>query len=275
MPIAAINGQGIYYEDSGGSGPAVVCMHGFLMDQSMFDPQVAVLSPNYRCVRFDARGLGQTVWDGRPFSLYDTAADCVGLMDHLAIDQAVIIGMSQGGYAALRLALRHGERVKALVLIGTRSGIDPAEVQAAYREVRDVWRSAGPIPPLVEGLLTAIIGPQAETSGLWEVWRPKWEALSGEQIFHAMNNLLDRDDIDDAQLAQIQAPALIIHGEEDSGVPIALGEALHKALPNSKGLVRVRGAAHAVNLTHPEIVNPALLAFLDRVASHAAFFSER
>src|SRR5436853_2615570 len=119
MPIAHVNGQGLYFEDSGGPGPAVVFMHGFLMDQTMFDPQVAALAPSYRCVRFDARGFGQTEWDGRPFSLYDTVEDCIALMDHLGIERAAIVGMSQGGYAALRLALRHPEWVKALVLMST------------------------------------------------------------------------------------------------------------------------------------------------------------
>lgn len=266
MPIAHVNGQGLYFEDSGGSGPAVVFMHGFLMDQTMFDPQVAALAPSYRCVRFDARGFGQTEWDGRPFSLYDTVEDCIGLMDHLGIERAAIVGMSQGGYAALRLALRHPERVKALVLMSTGAAIDPEEGKAGYRQMRDTWRTAGPVPPIVEGLMTAIIGPAEATGELWQVWRPRWEARTGEQIFHSMNNLLDRDDITDAQLAQITIPVLITHGEEDSGVPIALGEALDRALPNSKGLVRVPGAAHVANLTHPEAINPALRAFLAEYA---------
>ena len=59
---------------------------------------------------------------------------------------------------------------------------------------------------------------------------------------------------------------LVTHGEEDGGIPIALGEALHRDLPNSQGLVRVPGAAHAANLTHPHVVNPPLLAFLEQHA---------
>ncbi|MFW6084103.1 MAG: alpha/beta fold hydrolase, partial [Gemmatimonadota bacterium] len=107
MPITRINGQGIHYEDSGGDGPAVLFLHGFLMDRRMFDPQVEALSGAFRCVRFDARAFGDTEWDGKPFGLYDTAADGVGLLDELGIDSAVWVGHSQGGYAALRAALGH------------------------------------------------------------------------------------------------------------------------------------------------------------------------
>lgn len=266
MPVAQINGQGLYYEDSGGSGPALVFMHGFLMDQSMFDPQVAVLAPRYRCVRFDARGFGQTQWDGQPFTLYDTAADCVGLMDHLGIKQATILGMSQGGYAALRLVLTYPERVKALVLMSTRSGADEEEGKAEFYGMRDTWKSLGPVPPLVEGVMTLIIGPKAETADLWAMWTPKWQARTGEQIFHAMNNLVERDDLTAEQLQQITVPTLVTHGEADIGVPIVLGEQLAQALPNCKGLVRIPGAAHAANLTHPQVINPPLLAFLSRYA---------
>ena len=77
---------------------------------------------------------------------------------------------------------------------------------------------------------------------------------------------MDRDDLTAEQLKQITVPALVIHGEADQGVPISLGEALAEALPNSKGLVRAPGAAHAVNLSHPQIVNPPLIEFLIRYA---------
>lgn len=266
MAIAQVNGQGLSYEDSGGEGPALLFMHGFLMDQSMFDPQVAALASSYRCIRFDARGFGQTQWDGQPFSLYDTAADAIGLLNYLGIQQAAIVGMSQGGYAALRLALRYPERVKALVLMSTQSGADPAEGKAQFYQMRDTWKNVGPVPPLVEGVMTAIIGPKAETAALWQEWTPKWQTRTGDQIFHAMNNLLQRDDITAEQLRKITAPALVTHGDADLGMPIELGEQLAQNLPNCKGFVRIPGAAHAANLTHPQIINPPLLAFLAEYA---------
>ncbi|MGD8495725.1 MAG: alpha/beta hydrolase [Gemmatimonadales bacterium] len=265
MPIADLNGQRIYYEDSGGAGPAVLFLHGFLMDRRMFDPQVEALSSSYRCVRFDARGFGDTGWDGEPFGLYDTAADGVALLDELGLGEAVWVGHSQGGYAALRAALRHSERVRALVLVDTRAGVDEEPVREAYRETRATWREHGPVPPLVEGLMTAIIGPRESVPDLWETWRPRWEALSGERIHHAMNNLLDRDDLTD-RLDEIEQPALVIHGEADEGIPLACGALLARGLPAAEELVVVPGAWHTPNLTRPELVNPVLRDFLERTA---------
>jgi hypothetical protein len=70
-------------EDSGGDGPAVILAHGFLMDHEMFAPQVAALAPQYRVITWDERGFGLTEHDGKPFTYWDSAADCLGLLDHL------------------------------------------------------------------------------------------------------------------------------------------------------------------------------------------------
>ncbi len=74
MPHAAINGQQIYFEDSGGDGAPVVLAHGFLMDHEMFAPQVAALTAaGYRTITWDERGFGLTEFDGQPFTYWDSA----------------------------------------------------------------------------------------------------------------------------------------------------------------------------------------------------------
>lgn len=267
MPLAKINHQQIYFEDSGGKGPVIVFMHGFLMDQSLFDPQVAALSPHYRCIRWDARCFGRTIWDGKPFNLYDSVKDCFGLMDFLGIDAAILAGMSQGGYCALRAALTSPKRVNALVLLSTQSAIDPEPLRAAYRQMRDTWKRAGPVPPLLEGLATAILGSK-QTPGIenhWNKWLPRWKQIPGEAIFHAINNLVDRDEITPL-LKEMTCPALVVHGSDDSAIPEALGRELSIQLPNCWGFV-VSPGAHAVNLTHPEVINPPLKKFLDACSS--------
>ena len=102
MAFAAINGQNIHFDDTGGSGPAVVLGHGFLMDNTMFAPQVEALRSQYRVITWDERGFGLTEFDGQPFSYWDSASDCLGMMDHLGIERCVVGGMSQGGFLSLR-----------------------------------------------------------------------------------------------------------------------------------------------------------------------------
>jgi len=123
MPTAAVNGIEVSYTDSGGAGPVVVLSHGFLMNQSMFDAQVAALAPEYRVITWDERGHGGTAAPG-PFSYWDSARDALALLDHLGIERAVLGGMSQGGFLSLRAALLAPERVSGLILIDSQAGTE-------------------------------------------------------------------------------------------------------------------------------------------------------
>lgn len=257
MPFAAVNGQNIFFEDSGGSGPPVLLAHGYLMDLSMFDSQVAALAPELRVIRWDARGFGKSEWDGRPFSYWDLADDALGLLDHLGIERAVLGGMSQGGFLAMRAALKAPERVKALVLIATQAGVDGPETLAKYRQMLAGWLKMGAIDPLVEAIAALILGAREH----WEPWVSDWRAMPREQIREPTLCLLDRDDLTD-RVGAIQCPAIIVHGTADASIHLDRAEKLRELLPNVKDFVTVPGAGHAVNTTHPDGVNGPLLAFL-------------
>ena len=131
MATAEINGVPIRYEDSGGEGPVLLFSHGFMMDHTMFDEQVAAFAPDYRCIRWDERGFGDTPAPS-DFSYWDSADDAAGVLDACGVDQAVWIGMSQGGFLSLRGALAHPDRVRGLVLIDSQAAADPPEVLEGY-----------------------------------------------------------------------------------------------------------------------------------------------
>jgi pimeloyl-ACP methyl ester carboxylesterase len=264
MPFASIHGQEIHFEDSGGAGTPLVLGHGFLMDQSMFDPQVAALAPEFRVIRWDARGFGATRWDGKPFTYWDLADDVLALLDHLGLDRAVLGGMSQGGFSAMRAALRKPERVRGLVLISTQAGVDGAETLAGYRTMLDMWAAMGAVDPLIETVAGLILGPRA----LWEPWVTRMRALPKEGVREPGLCLFDRDDLT-ARVGEIACPAIVFHGTADASIPLARGEALAGALPGCATLVRIEGASHASNLSHPAEVNAPLLAFLRSLAAQS------
>jgi len=257
MPFADVNNQLIRFDDSGGDGPAVIFSHGFLMDREMFAPQIAALAPEFRVIAWDERGFGETEFDGEPFTYWDSAADCLGLLDHLGIDRAVLGGMSQGGFLSLRAALSAPERVRALVLIDTQAGVeDPARLPA-YRQMQETWLQVGPVDELAETIANLIIGDPA----LNEVWIEKWRGLPRESMRAPGDCLFDRDDISE-RLGEISCPAIVLHGTADQSIEIERAEELCRGLSGCAGVVRIEGAPHASNLTHPDLVNPPLLEFL-------------
>jgi 3-oxoadipate enol-lactonase len=257
MPFAEVDGQRIRFDDSGGDGPVVVLSHGFLMDREMFAPQVAALAPEFRVITWDERGFGETEFDGEPFTYWDSARDCLGLLDHLGIERAVLGGMSQGGFLSLRAALLAPERVRALVLIDTQSAPEDPRALPAYREMQQTWLQVGPVDELAEAIASLIIGDPA----LNEVWIAKWRALPLESMRAPGDCLLDRDDISD-RLGEISCPAVVFHGTADQSIEMERAEMLCRGLSGCGGVVRIEGAPHASNLTHPGQVNGPLLDFL-------------
>jgi 3-oxoadipate enol-lactonase len=257
MATASVNGQQIAYDDTGGDGPPVVLAHGFLMNRSMFDPQVAALRDRYRVITWDERGVGETVDDGQPFTYWDLAADCLALLDHLDIGVAVVGGMSQGGFISLRLALAAPERVRALILLDTQAGMEDPEVVPLYRGMMDDWVANGPSDEIAAVTAGLIIGDPE----LSQPWIRGWKEFPPQRLARPGEALLTRDDIT-GRLGEITAPALVVHGTADASIPMARAEALAAGLSGCTGVVPIEGGTHSANMTHPEAVNAAIMAFL-------------
>ncbi|HEV2033031.1 MAG TPA: alpha/beta hydrolase [Candidatus Dormibacteraeota bacterium] len=262
MPLQSINGQWIYYEDTGGDGFPVVLAHGLLMDHEMFAPQVAARVSECRCITWDARCHGQTETTDDPFTYWDLADDLKGLLDYLGIERAAIGGMSQGGFVALRFALRYPERVAALLLIDTQAGVEDPDKAATYEMMLDVWEAEGLNDQLAETIAAIILGNE------WpgrEPWITKWRQWTRSLLRPAFQTLVGREDIHD-RLGEIKAPALVVYGAEDAAISFELTQRLCSELADCRGLVLVEGAGHASNLTHPDEVNVALKQFLGDLA---------
>jgi 3-oxoadipate enol-lactonase len=256
MSHAVINGQNIYFEDTGGDGPVVILAHGFLMDHEMFAPQVAALRDHYRVITWDERGFGLTEFDGQAFTYWDSAKDCLGLMDHLGIGRCVVGGMSQGGFLSMRAALTAPDRVRALILLDTSTTLYTDDERAANSGMLGLWMQLGPIDDLANAVATIIIDHPEENAK----WIAKWQARDKALIELPGRCLMDRDDIT-SRLHEITCPALVVHGTEDTALTMEAAELMASLLPGCDGVVKVSGA-HAANLTNPEPVNAAILAFL-------------
>jgi 3-oxoadipate enol-lactonase len=265
MPTAQINGIQVNYADSGGDRPAVVLSHGYLMDASMFDAQVAALAPEFRVIAWDARGHGGTQAPG-PFGYWDLAEDVLALMSHLGIENAVLGGMSQGGFLSLRAALLAPQRVRGLILIDSQAGTELEANRPGYKQLHQMWLDQGP-GPVQEIVAAIILGP-----GQWDDWYAKWGAQYAQgapanldQFTWAFRCLMDRDDIT-GRLGDISCPALIVHGSEDAAIPLARAEEMRDGLAGPTTFALIDGAPHASNVTDPGAVNAEITNFLRGLA---------
>lgn len=260
MPTVTVNDTPIRYEDSGGDGPVILFSHGFLMDHTMFDAQVAAFSDSHRCIRWDERGFGDTPANG-PFTYWDSADDAVAVLDACGVDKAVFVGMSQGGFLSIRAALAHPDRVAALVLIDSCADTDDAETIEGYHGMLAGFTSGDPATAqaVAEGVSGLILGDET----LAAEWVPRWIAnLDKSDLNVAGQALLSRDDVQD-RAGEVSCPVMIVHGSEDQAITLDRAQAFGDAVADCRGVTVVDGAAHAPNMTHPEIVNEALSTFLN------------
>jgi len=261
MPVADVRGQRLHYQDTGGTGLALVLSHGFLQDSEMFDAQTRALRSRHRVITWDQRGHGRTVSTAEPYTYWDSAEDLAGLLDHLHVNRAVIGGMSQGGFISLRFALAHLQRTAGLVLIDTQAGREDPDKMEQYDLMHEVWTGSGASDQLLEMVAAIIIGNKSPESAAWIA---KWKAMDPSRLTAIYRTLMDRDDVT-ARLGEISAPAVVIHGTEDVAIDITLAEQLCSNLPGCRGVVRIEGAGHSSNVTHPEPVNRAIAEFLEAV----------
>jgi pimeloyl-ACP methyl ester carboxylesterase len=259
MPFAKINGNDLYYEDSGGRFPAVIFSHGFLLDHSMWASQVKAFAKTHRCITWDERGHGMSECRG-PFDFYDSAADAIGILDELGVPQATFVGMSQGGFLSMRAAWKYPTRVKALVLIDTAAAVFTPKVLDGYRATADAWLSQGPVGKIANDMANLLFGPKFEGS---PAWIGKWQSKPPNEFAHPWETVLNRDEFKH-RLPEIKCPSLVIHGSKDQAFGVDTAEGLKEHLGACKDLVIVPGAAHAPNVTHPSEVNAALRTFLKK-----------
>ena len=256
MPTADLNGISIFYHDEG-QGEPLLLIHGFPLSSELYQPQRAALSRRFRVITPDLRGMGRS--DPLPgthaIELY--ADDLVALLDHLGIGQAIVGGMSMGGYVLFALLRRYPDRVRGLILIDTKAAADTEEGRAGRFKMAEQARSDG-ATAIADAMLPKMLTEQTrnEQPELAEFVRNMMAATPVDGIVGALEALAGRPD-STPLLASIQVPTLIIVGSDDPITPPTVAQEMQQSIAGSQ-LVIIDGAAHAANLERPAAVNQAI-----------------
>jgi pimeloyl-ACP methyl ester carboxylesterase len=257
------------------NGPAIVLLHGYPFDRSMWREQIDFLSARgYRVIAPDLRGLGDTVAQtsvGEPSTpnhrlksvpptittMADMARDVATLMDELKIDQAVICGLSMGGYVAFEFLHLFPQRVGGLVLAGTRAPADNSQEKQAREEQAQRILAEG-MTGIAEANLPKLLAPRTLTEKP-DVVRRVREMISRanpQGAAAAQRGMAARRDYSD-DLSSIKVPTLVIVGRDDPIRPVSDARFMHDRIQGSQ-LEVIENAAHMTNLEQPEIFNRAL-----------------
>ncbi len=253
----------ISFEDSADRVP-VLWLHGFPLNNTMWDMQVSGLSDIARMITPDLRGHGLTEpTDTTPYTMELLATDCVRLLDHVGYAGPVVIGgLSMGGYLAFEICRRFPERVAGLILAATKATNDTDEIKAVRDESARVALAEG-VAPIAAGLLPKLLAPHKydEDPDLVEFLQDMMLATSPAGIVGAQAAMRDRPD-STPDLPDLNIPTLIVHGDEDQLIPLAEAQAMAAGIPNAE-LVIIPGAGHMPNLEQPTVFNDAVREFLE------------
>ena len=247
-----------------GEGPPVLCAHGTLMDRTMFAPQVRALSDDYRVTAYDLRARTEH-WAG-PYGIDDLVADSLAVQDGLGMDAPVFVGMSMGGFTALRLAVEHPERLSGLVLIDSMPEPHSAAERDQYGGMVDPLVDADAVPEsLAEAAAHFLFGPTTieESPELVERWIDRWLTYRPGAVYHEVHSWLDRPGVAD-RLDDLSVPTLVVHGQEDQSIDPERAAPVADAAPDGR-LVTISDAGHTSNLERPDAVTEAIRSFLAEV----------
>ena len=254
--VALPSGPTVAYEDTGGDGTAIVFSHGYMMNHHMFAPQVAHFAPHWRTIAWDARGHGDTDWDGGAFSYWDSARDLLALLDHLGLDKVVHVGMSQGGLVGMRAALLAPERFFGIVQLSTQAGVAPGADDSFGRHVGG-WCEEGANAERIQFMGDLILGDGVDRT----YWNALWERIPREKVRDATSALMTIDELWD-RLKDVTVPVCTIHGLADVATSHDLGLRTPLGVPDARGVKLIPHGPHAANLSHPARVNKAIEDFI-------------
>jgi pimeloyl-ACP methyl ester carboxylesterase len=258
-----VDGTTLRYIDAG-RGTPVVFLHGLGASMYAWRKNLApVAAAGYRVIAFDNRGFG---FSGKPATGYDNTSYVrltVALLDSLHLPDAVLVGHSMGGAIAADVAIAHPERVRGLVLIGS-AGLGARE-PPLFRAGR--WPLVGPLlfalrdRGLTERLLKGAYADPRKVSAVDvdQYYAPVAEPDYGRALRAVLREF--RFDALAGRLDHIGAPTLVLWGEADRLIPIALGRALAAGIPRA-AFLSVPRAGHAVQEEAPDEVNRLLIRFL-------------
>jgi 3-oxoadipate enol-lactonase len=242
----------------------VVLLHGFPHDRSLWSAQVAATPTQLAGTRLllpDLPGFGGSASLDAPSM--DGYADAIAAMlDAARIEQAVIGGLSMGGYVALAFWRRHTSRVRALLLLDTKAAADSDAAKLKRRELITTVEALG-VASIVDGLLPGQLGQTTRSTQPRIVAQvtAMLQRAPGSGVIGAATAMMQRID-STPTLATITVPTLVVVGEEDTLTPPTDALALSSGIAGSR-LVSVAGAGHLSPLEQPASVNAAIAEFLD------------
>ncbi len=253
VPKAGDAGTQVYWERSGAGEPLLLIQGMSGTHLTWGEPFLSRLRPDFDCVVFDNRGIGNSDQVEAPFTIADLAADALAVMDAAGFETAHVLGISMGGMTAQELALAHPDRLRSLTLGCTYPG-GPGSSLIAPDDAGPLLEalSSGNLDRALRAMYEANLSPtfRAEESHFADFTAMAKALPARRQTVQLQMGAIGGHDTQ-ARIADITAPTLVIHGTEDKMIPPTNGELIASLIPGA-GLKILDGVGHMFWWEQPE-----------------------
>lgn len=238
----------------------LVLSHALGQDHSMWDAVAQRLAEQHRVICPDIRGHGRSEIPQGPVDMAELAADAARLINEMAAGPVVWVGLSIGGMIGQELALRHPDKLQALVLANTTSGYPAAARQAMDERVATVQRQG--LGAISTATMARFFTPGFREQQAAAVARHQrlFEAMDPEGYTACAAAVRDMDTTD--RLGQIQVPTLVLAGEHDESIAPQMTDTLVQGIPGARQQL-LAGCAHLSAVEQPQAVAEAIVRFVD------------
>lgn len=259
-----VNNTSICYDDVGDGNIPIIFLHGFPFNKSMWHGQMEFLKFQHRLIALDIRGFGKSTDEDSELSIDLFAEDLIAFMDALSIEQAIICGLSMGGFIALNAVKRFPHRFVSLILCDTQCVADtPTIKEKRYKTIEEIKEKG--VKEFNDGFIKSVFHEDSilNKKELVETLRRVVYGNTQHIITMGLTALAERSETC-FSLGDIKIPTLIICGREDEVTPLEQSVHMHENIKYSI-LYVLDHSGHVSNLEQPHEFNKHLLHF---VSSH-------
>ncbi|HET7153004.1 MAG TPA: alpha/beta hydrolase [Candidatus Kapabacteria bacterium] len=247
-----------------GKIPPIIFLHAFPLNKDMWNVQISGLSGKFQVITPNLPGFGDSILTYPNISIELFADAVASSLTGMGIEDAVIGGISMGGYVALELWRKYPHMVKVLILTDTRAEADSPEARA-NRQRQIALIKEGKHKEVITILIDKLVSDHTKKTSpeIFDYVRKLASRTAPEALMFTIEALAGRRD-STGLLATINVPTLIIVGENDTLTPPAASVAMHKAIKNSE-LCIIPNAGHLPPMECPGLFNECITTFLDKI----------
>jgi 3-oxoadipate enol-lactonase len=247
--------------DRVGRGPVVVFLHGIGGNRTNWAEQLLGLASDFTCIAWDALGYGDSDDPEPGCEFAHFAEELLGLLNHLSVSRAHLVGLSMGGHIALDFLTRHAERVATVTLASTSAGMGALsdEARRDFLAKRLDPLLCGVTPTQIAGTMVEILAGRLANEAIRERLRQSLSSIRKAPYMDTVRAIIKTDFR--TTLASISMPTLVLVGEDDRVLPPSESEFLVAHIPAAR-FFTFENAGHICNIEAAQMFNSVLKKFL-------------